>query len=164
MLYTANNDFNDSVKYMQKDINSCSQHWWYFNGIRANTEKNKVMMFGTKHSLDKVLPYEIKFGKVPLQPVSSYKHLGVTIDGQVNFNLHVNRIIASVSGKLKQLQRMRNFLNEWAAMLVYKSMMLPIIKYGDVLLSATTIKNRKRLQVLQNKGLRCALNKGIGQV
>ena len=26
--------------------------------------------------------------------------------------------------------------------------------------SATTVKNKKRLQVLQNKGLRCALNMG----
>ena len=34
-------------------------------------------------------------------------------------------------------------------------------KYGDVFLSATSAENRKRLQILQNKGLRCALNKNI---
>ena len=34
--------------------------------------------------------------------------------------------------------------------------------YGheDIFLSATSVANRKRLQVLQNRGLRCALNKG----
>ena len=46
--------------------------------------------------------------------------------------------------------------------MVYKSMLLPILEYGDVFLSATigpcaTVVNRKRLQLLQNKGLRCAL-------
>ena len=52
---------------------------------------------------------------------------------------------------------MRKFLNTKAALLVYKSMLLPMLEYGDIFLSAATVKNRKRLQVLQNKGLRCAL-------
>ena len=45
--------------------------------------------------------------------------------------------------------------------MVYKNMLLPILEYGDVFLTATSVINRKRLQVLQNKGLRCALNKGL---
>ena len=98
---------------------------------------------------------------MPLQIVSSYKYLGVTVDCQLNYNLHVNKIVATVSGKLKQFQRMRGFLNGKAALFVYKSMLLPILEYGDIFLSSTTVKNRKKLQVLQNKGLRCALNKGM---
>ena len=45
--------------------------------------------------------------------------------------------------------------------MVYKNMLLPLLEYGDVFLSATWTINRKRLQTLQNKGLRCALNKGL---
>ena len=37
-------------------------------------------------------------------------------------------------------------------------MLLPIIEYGDIFLSASTVENRKKLQILQNKGLRCVLN------
>ena len=44
-------------------------------------------------------------------------------------------------------------------MLVYKNMLLPMLEYGDVFLSASSIADRKKLQVLQNKGLRCALNR-----
>ena len=127
----------------------------------ANTDKTKVMVFGTKQSLEKVPPFEIKLDGASLQTASSYKYLGVTMDSQLSYNLHVNKIVATISGKLKTFQRMRNFLSVRAALLVYKSMMLPILEYGDILLSATSVKNRKRLQVLQNKGLRCALNKGI---
>ena len=54
---------------------------------------------------------------------------------------------------------MRSFLNNAAAMLVYKNMILPVIEYGDVLLSACSSENKRRLQVLQNRGLHCALNK-----
>ena len=40
-------------------------------------------------------------------------------------------------------------------------MMLPILEYGDIFMSATSVENRRKLQILQNRGLRCALNKGI---
>ena len=160
VLYTACKNFHRSVNCMQKDIDSIS-NWCRSNGISANTDKTKVMVFGSNNTLKQIPEYEIVFDKTPLRPVTSYKYLGITLDNQLNYNLHVNKIVASVSSKLKQFQRMRSFLNVKAALLVYKSMMLPVLEYGDVFLSATTIKNRKRLQVLQNKGLRCALNKGI---
>ena len=73
----------------------------------------------------------------------------------------MNTIFSSVSGKLKQFQRMRSFLTVNAAILVYESMLLPILEYGDVFLSAATVINKKRLQTFQNKGLGCALGKGL---
>ena len=60
-----------------------------------------------------------------------------------------------------RFRRMRSFLNTKAALLVYKGMMLPVLEYGDIFLLGTSVDNRKRLQILQNKGLRCALNRGI---
>ena len=56
---------------------------------------------------------------------------------------------------------MRNFLNTKAALMVYKGTILPLLEYGDILLCAASVANRKRLQTLQNKGLRCALNRGF---
>ena len=159
VLYIANSNFDLSVSRMQKDIDSISA-WCNTNGIFVNTGKSKVMTLGSKYALKRIPAFQINLGGVPLQNVSTYKYLGITIDCNLNYNLHVNKIVATVSNKLKQFQRMRSFLNVRAALLVYKSMMLPILEYGDVLLTATTVKNRKRLQVLQNKGLRCALGLG----
>ena len=44
--------------------------------------------------------------------------------------------------------------------MVYKNMILPLMEYGDIFMVGASVANRKRLQVLQNKGLRCALGKG----
>ena len=145
---------------MQKDIDSISR-WCQTNGIMANTDKTKVMLFGSSTSLKLVPEFKVKFGVTPLQTVSSYKYLGVTLDRQLNYDLHINKTFASASSKLKQFQHMRSFINVKAALLVFKSMLLPLLEYGDVFLSACTMKNRKKLQVIQNKGLRCALNKGL---
>ena len=43
--------------------------------------------------------------------------------------------------------------------MVYKNMILPELEYGDIFMLGTSVSNRKTLQTLQNKGLRCALNK-----
>ena len=57
---------------------------------------------------------------------------------------------------------MRYCLNVKAATLVYKNMILPILEYGDVFMSAATKVNRNRLQTLQNKALRIANNSDRG--
>ena len=66
-------------------------------------------------------------------------------------------MISSVSMELKRFRRMRSFLNTKAATMVYKNMMLPIIEYGDIFLAGAKAETKRRLQILQNKGLRCAL-------
>ena len=160
VLYTSNKDFGTSVRHLQEDIDSLNV-WCGANGINANTDKTKVMIFGTKCTLGKLAPFELKFGTDVLQLVSSYKYLGLTLDGQLNYNLHISKVVGSVTDKLKQFQRMRNFLSTKAAIMVYKGMILPILEYGDIFFHAASVVNRKRLQVLQNKGLRCALNRGF---
>ena len=159
VLYTSNKNIEVSVTNLQTDLDSLS-YWCRLNGIAVNTEKTKLMTFGSKKALGKLPHFEILFNGTPLQRVASYKYLGMTLDSQLNFNLHINRLIASASNKLKQFRRMRSFLDTRAAILVYKSMLLPLLEYGDIFLSAASVANRKRLQVLQNKGLRCALNRG----
>ena len=160
VLYISHPNNDIAVQRMQEDLDSLSR-WCHDNSIMANTDKTKIMMFGSTNMLNKLTPFELRLEGKVLQRVTSYKYLGITLDSQLNYNLHVKRIVSTVSNKLKQLRRMRSFLNMRAALMVYKAMVLPIIEYGDVFLSATTAENRKRLQTLHNRGLRCALNKGI---
>ena len=161
VLYTANGNFEKSVCNLQEDINSLNE-WCNKNGIKANTDKTKVMVFGTPRMLEKLPKFEITLDEVPLQTVSMYKYLGIELDNRLTFNQHVERTIRNVTAKLKQFKRMRSFLNSRAALMVYKNMLLPILEYGDIFLSATTNLNKGRLQILQNKCLRCALGKTGG--
>ena len=89
--------------------------------------------------------------------MSSYKYLGVTLDRQLNFTKHVGRTISNVALKLKQLRRMLPFVTTKAATMVYKNMLLSMIDYGDVFVTGASLENKRKLQDLQNKGLRCAL-------
>ena len=160
VLFTADEFFGISVRKLQADLDALNV-WCYENGIMANTDKTKVMVFGSQAVQRKIPQFEVQLDGTPLQKVSMYKYLGVTLDAGLTFNHQVGKTICSVTAKLKQFQRMRNFLNTNAALMVYKNMLLPILEYGDVFFSSASCLNKKRLQILQNKGLRCALNKGI---
>ena len=160
MLYTANPDFVCSIQEMSNDISALSS-WCEVNCIRINTDNTKMMLFGNSKNLEKLPAVDVQVDGSQVAMVSSYKYLGVELDSQLNYNKHVRKILNGASIKLKQLRRMRSFLNIKSATLVYKNMILPIIEYGDIFLVGATARNRKQLQVLQNKGLRCALNKDI---
>ena len=58
-----------------------------------------------------------------------------------------------------KLKKLRKFQTQKAALLIYKNMILPILEYGDIYMASATKENRKKLQTLQNKALKCALNK-----
>ena len=81
------------------------------------------------------------------------------MDQHLTFDNHAKYTINRVSPKIYQLAKMRKYLTSKAALLVYKNMILPILEYGDIFLSAATRENRKKLQKLQNKALKCALAK-----
>ena len=158
VIYTASANPQVAKSRMSNDMQALSG-WCATNGIKMNTEKTKLMWFGSAKQVKDLPCPEIIVDGSPLQTVCSYKYLGVTMDGQLNYAKHVGKLIAVASTKLKQFRRMRSFLNTKAAVLVYKSMLLPLLEYGDIFLSSATMENKKKLQTLQNKGLRCALQR-----
>ena len=95
----------------------------------------------------------------PLEQVQNFNYLGVVLDQHLTFDGHAKNIIRRVSSKVYQLRRLKKFLSNKAALLVYKNMILPIMEYGDIYLISASAENMRKLQVLQNRALKCALDK-----
>ena len=160
VLYLVDRDFGNSIGKMRKDIGALS-NWCIAEGINMNSDKTKLMVFGSLKQLTQIPAINIQVEGSLIKKVPNYKYLGVTLDGNLNYCKHVNKTIAAASQKFKQFRRMRSFLNTKAATLVYKNMILPIIEYGDIFLVGATIEKKRKLQTLQNRGLRCALKMGL---
>ena len=160
VLYISHPDYDTATKGLQEDLDALSRRCVQ-NGIQANTDKTKVMKFGSQNVLNRLPPLDIKIGGTDIGEVTSYKYLGITLDAHLNYSLHITLVISSITAKLKLFRRMRSFLSTKAALLVYKGTLLPILEYGDIFMYAASVENRKRLQILQNKGLQCALGSGI---
>lgn len=91
------------------------------------------MFFSSKHLNSTSKPYtKFKLGNVDLDHVEEYKYLGVTIDARLTFTTTLETWWI-VSFKVSQLERIRKSLTNKIALQLYKSMILPVMDYGDIL-------------------------------
>ena len=95
----------------------------------------------------------------PVQRVESYCYLGIQLDKRLNFNKHANNTINRVADKVYQLRKLRYLLTNKADLLIYKNMILPILETGISISLPPLKKTEKKLQIIQNKALKCALQK-----
>ena len=89
-----------------------------------------------------------------LEKVCSYKYLGFILDDQLNFNKHITGTVNIVSHKLYLLSKVRKYLTKHACILVFKTMILSLIEYGNIVYAGTTNKNLDKLDKLFYRGLR----------
>ena len=79
-----------------------------------------------------IIPYlEIENSK--LTSAESVKLLGLTIDKNLKFDLHISNIRKVASTKIKSLTRIRNSLDEKQAKLLYNSFILSQFNYCSII-------------------------------
>lgn len=65
----------------------------------------------------------------------------------------------NVNNKLCMLSKIRRNVNNSTAVIIYKSMVLPYLEFASCFLIGCNQGDKKKLQRLQNRGLKIALNK-----
>ena len=159
VLYSTCKTLTTARYRMQKDLKSL-ERWCARNGIFINASKTKYMIFASKLKLAAIKDEDIilKVDNQQITRVHSYCYLGITLDEQLNYEQHAQLVIKRVSNKLNQLRSMRYFLNKKASLLIYKNMILPILEYGDIFFSSLSAATLNKLQVIQNRALRLAID------
>ena len=89
------------------------------------------MLFSSQKKLLKDI--NLKLGDDSVHKVSTYKYLGVTLDPLLNFELFVRNKLKAVSYRAYQLSKLSCYLSKEALIRLYKSYVLPIVDFGDVL-------------------------------
>lgn len=85
-----------------------------------NVDKTKAMFYNSKYLNSTAKPRrKLTLGGKPLDWVSEYKYLGVTIDTSLKFNKHVKNI-KNVSFRLHKLRRIRGFLSKRTALQLFE--------------------------------------------
>ena len=87
-----------------------------------------------------------------LSRVPFYKYLGVFLDTNFSFKKHVDVSKKLICHKLHLLSKIRKHIYETTATRIFQAMIGPLIDYGDIVYSGTTVKNLDKLQSLQNRG------------
>ena len=120
------------VLKLQTSVNDFKK-WCNVNALTINVSKTKVMAFATRSKVKKCKDVKITKGEECLKIVPSYKYLGLLLDSTLNYSSHIATVVNVETHKMILLGKMRKYLNEQVATLIYKSMLLPYFDYADVL-------------------------------
>jgi hypothetical protein len=106
--------------------------WCVENELILNTNPGKTesMMFGTTKNLaQQRQSLKVTFRNQLVNATTTYKYLGVHIDHSLNMKSNFNIIYKKACGRLRQLRKIRPFLNTLAAKAFYQGMIVPILTY-----------------------------------
>ena len=160
-IYTSDTNIDNIINKLNIDLESINQ-WCVFNNMMINKKKTKLMIFGRNNKIKKCKKInEIKIDNTSVQQVTQYKYLGITLDEKLNFNTHINTMIRNVSHKMYLLKRTNIYLTEKSSLMVYKSFILPLLEYGNILYMKSCNKLLDKLQRMQNQCLKVCLNQDI---
>ena len=112
------------------------------------------MIFRSRNTLAKVETPVIKMDDEQVEFVKSFKYLGIMLDDNLTFSEHVTYLKKKTICKLKMLSKLRSLVGRDQCLQLYKSLLLPILDYGDVVYDSLSAKDCRELQRLQNCALR----------
>ena len=101
-----------------------------------------------------------KFSIYFVQDCSAFKYLGITLSEDLSGADHIKNIMSKTNQRLGLIRRIKRLLPLHARLTLYRSLILPLSDYGDIIWgdkTNTTLMNY--LQIQQNKAAKILLDK-----
>ena len=136
-------------KILEDDTNLAIK-WFVNNSMDANPEKFQCTVLGK----DKNECFSINVQENTIISQNAIKVLGVSLDNQLNFNLHIQNICKNASRQINAFWRIAKYLNESNRVLIYKSFILSNFNYSPVAWIFCGKRNSNKLERLQLRALR----------
>ena len=115
------------------------------------------MVFGTRHTCSKIHFEQIAFEGNTIARATKVKYLGIQLDPLLNFADHVEYIKRKTISKVKLLGSLNQILSKDTLLMLYKTLILPIIDYGDIIFDGINQKDAVVLQKVQNMAFKSIL-------
>ena len=131
--------------------------WYKKNKLSVNLDKTKVMFFGTKPQLTRMENVNVKLENVAIARVTKFKYLGLVLDCSLTFSQHVEYIKSKTFAKIRLLGKLSYILDRNTLLLLYKTLILPIFDYGDIVYAGINKQDSDTLQKPQNVACRAIL-------
>ena len=128
--------------------------WCLENKLTLNAKKSEYVIYGTKKKCDGIQNFTLNIGKDRLNRVDSYKYLGTVLDSTLNGVKQLDKVRKQIAIKLMIFRKIRMHMSEKTAKMIYKSTILPILDYNDIIYNLLTKQQKLKLQRLQNSALR----------
>ncbi len=156
VIYTSGNTMDEITFKLQTDLNRLLS-WLCANKLSINAKKCKSLVISTPQHRTRTEQLRLFVGNNELEQVKVYKYLGVWLDETLNFHHHINVTCSKINKRIGMIKVARKFLDLDTTLLLYKSLVLSVFDYADIIYMHTSLENLNSLQVLQNNFCRIML-------
>lgn len=115
-------------------------------------------MIGTSYSLRTKPLLDLCIKNVTVKQADKVKLLGVIIDSKMSWDHQINKVVSKMGQSLAVVRRSSTFLPKCLVPYVIQTVVLSHLDYCSVVWSNTSVGNVKKLQMVQNRAARLALN------
>ncbi|XP_071807967.1 uncharacterized protein [Asterias amurensis] len=124
--------------------------WMIVNRLKLNEEKTEFLVVISDH-LKHLLPaVTLRIGTKIIQPSESVRNLGIVFDTSLSMNAQVTSLCKGLNYQMRNISRIRRFLDKDTCHLVVRALILTRLDYGNALLFGSNSADIQRLQRLQN--------------
>ena len=156
VIFTHDKNWQTAQSDLQNKLNDFVT-WIEMNALSINIKKTKLMVFGSRSKVKKVKDPAIFVKNTQIQRVPNYKYLGFTLDQVLSFSNHLSTLLTVIANKAYVLSKIRRFITEYAAVKIYKAMLLPYFDYADIVYDRARQGDLDKLQRAQNRCIKTCM-------
>ena len=124
--------------------------WFRVNKLSLNVKKSNYMVFGT----NKIIAADVKLNGNKLEKVLFTKFLGVCIDYQLNWCIHIKGICRKIAKVIGIMFKIKNKVDCVVLCMIYNSLILPFLSYCCEIWGNTYVSRLHELIILQKRVIR----------
>ena len=158
-----------SPEDFQKTLHSISEcvieieKWMSLNFLKVNSSKTEFMlMHSVNCQVNDFLHTELNVSGHTIKLSSQVMNLGICLDSNFKLTSHVSNVIKTCNFHLRNLWRIRRFLNTVTCHHVVRALILSRIDYCNSLFTVLSSKDKKRIDSVVNRAARLIYAVGRG--
>lgn len=155
-LFVSGHDLDDLLLRSRSILCNLSA-WSRNNALTINCSKSKAILFRAR-GRQSYLNQELFLDGAPIETLSKYKVLGVTLSEDMNWTYHIELVMKSLSSAAGVLSRCRHFFPEKVRLQIYHALFESHLNYCALVWATTTKHNIHALLQLQKRALRHVAN------
>ena len=132
--------------------------WFRINSLKANSGKFQFMILGKKQCNKG----KLKINSIVINESDTLELLGIAIDNILAFNEHINNLCCNASYKLYALRRIRKYLSQDQAKLLYNAFSNSQFNYATIIWMVCRINQYLKIQKIHPKALKVVFSSDAG--
>ena len=119
--------------------------------VTFNAKKTEYMIFSYKNKQPNYPA--LYLGNQPISLVKKHTHLGITFDPKMTWKEHISNVSKKANQRLSNIKRIRHVIPRKVADNLYKSLVRPVMEYGNILFDNMSQILAKEIEQVQREAM-----------